>query len=184
VRASASIGASERLAPPHGSFEQIYEAWFEQVARWVRALGTREADCSDLAQEVFIVAYRRMNDFDGENVAGWLYQIARRKVRDYRRLAWVKHLFGSATVAPFDRILRTDAGPLDQLETRKKLELLESLLATIKPDQRAAFVLFEIEGLSGQEIAELQQVPINTVWGRIHTTRRWLQAHAARREPR
>ncbi len=167
-------------APTGESFERIYEEWFEHVSRWVRALGVREADRADVVQEVFLVVHRRLADFDGENVAGWLYQIARRKVRDHRHLTWVKHLFSASSVPVVETMLAGRDGPLDGLETKQRLQLLERLLAHLNADQRAAFVLFEIEGNSGEEIARLQGVPLNTVWARIHKARKKLQAGAAR----
>jgi len=141
----------------------------------VAALGASEADREDLVQDVFIVAHRRLASFDGGNLAGWLYQIARRKVRDYRSLAWVKHFFAASRLPLLDSTLQTLQGPLDQLETSEKAELLTELLTTLNPEQRAAFVLFELEGLSGEEIARLQEVPINTVWARIYKARKKLQ---------
>lgn len=169
-------------APEDLSFERVYDQWFEDVSRWVRALGGREADRDDLVQDIFMVVHRRLADFDGQNVAGWLYQIARRKVRDYRHLMWIKHLFGNTSLPLADEMLQTGQSPLDQLETRQKKQLLERLLDGLNPDQRAAFVLFEIEGSSGEEIARLQGVPINTVWARIHKARKKLQERAARFE--
>jgi RNA polymerase sigma-70 factor, ECF subfamily len=166
------------------SFAALYDRWFADVSRWVRALGAREADRDDLVQDIFLVVHRRLPDFDGQNVAGWLYQIARRKVRDHRRLLWVKHVFGSTTVSPADAALTTEASPLRDLETKQKRELLEELLGKLNADQRAAFVLFEIEGNSGEEIAALQRVPINTVWARIHKARKKLQEQAERVEKR
>ncbi|HVY25615.1 MAG TPA: RNA polymerase sigma factor [Polyangiaceae bacterium] len=166
----------------HPSFEQLYERWFDTVSRWVAALGTHEADREDVVQEVFMVAYRRLSDFDGENEAGWLYQIARRKVRDYRRLLWVKHLFARSSVPVEGTMLWTNRGPLDELETRQKCRLLLQLLDTLNADQRAAFVLFEIEGVSGEEIAALAGVPVNTVWGRIFKARQHLQRKLLRRD--
>jgi RNA polymerase sigma-70 factor (ECF subfamily) len=166
------------------SFEALYDQWFEDVSRWVRALGAREPDRDDLVQDVFLVVHRRLPDFDGQNVAGWLYQIARRKVRDHRRLMWVKHLFGGSSQLLEDGMLATRRGPLDELETKEKQQLLEQLLGDLNEDQRAAFVLFEIEGNSGEEIAALQGVPINTVWARIHKARKKLQAQAERAEKR
>jgi RNA polymerase sigma-70 factor, ECF subfamily len=171
-------------APSVPSFEALYDQWFEDVSRWVRALGAREADRDDLVQDIFLVVHRRLSDFDGQNVAGWLYQIARRKVRDHRRLLWVKQLFGTSSLAPADAMLSTERGPLDELETKQKRELLEELLTKLNADQRAAFVLFEIEGNSGEEIAALQNVPINTVWARIHKARKKLQEQAERVEKR
>ena len=189
--ATSSVQASsagEPLAPAGGgasgvpSFEQLYDQWFEDVSRWVRALGAREADRDDVVQDIFLVVHRRLADFDGQNVAGWLYQIARRKVRDYRHLTWVKHLFGTTSVPLGDDMLKTGQGPLEALETRQKRELLERLLDGLNEDQRAAFVLFEIEGNSGEDIARLQGVPINTVWARIHKARKKLQERAERFE--
>jgi RNA polymerase sigma-70 factor (ECF subfamily) len=49
-------------------------------------------------------------------------------------------------------------------------------LDTLPDEQRAAFVLFELEGLSGAAIAQLQQVSVNTVWGRIYKARKKLQS--------
>lgn len=167
-------------APFELSFEALYDEWFEDVSRWVRALGAGEADRDDLVQDVFLVVHRRLSEFDGQNVAGWLYQIARRKVRDHRRLLWVKHLFGNTSLPLADAMLTTKQSPLDELETKQKRELLEQLLDKLNEDQRAAFVLFEIEGNSGEEVAALQGVPVNTVWARIHKARKKLQAHAER----
>ena len=167
---------SERL-----EFDQIYEQWFDEVARWVRALGGPNADRDDLVQDVFLIVYRRLPDFDGTNVAGWLYQIARRKVRDYRRLLWVKCVF-SRSEPLLERLDVRGADPADCYEAKEKSLVLEQLLAQLSADQRAAFVLFEIEGQSGQEIARIQGVPINTVWARIHKARKILQTRLLRLE--
>jgi len=171
-------------APSALSFEVLYDRWFEEVSRWVRALGAAEADRDDLVQETFLVVHRRLSDFDGQNVAGWLYQIARRKVRDHRRLLWVKHIFGKTSQPLGDAMLTTKQSALDELETKEKRELLQQLLAKLNEDQRAAFVLFEIEGTSGDEIAALTGVPVNTVWARIHKARKKLQEQAERFEKR
>lgn len=162
------------------AFEELYDQRFDDVSRWVRALGVREADRDDVVQDVFMIVHRRLADFDGQNVAGWLYQIARRKVRDHRHLTWVKHLFGTGSVQLQDGMLTEQHSPLEGFMTKQKVELLQRLLDTLNQDQRAAFVLFEIEGNSGEEIAALQGVPINTVWARIHKARKKLQEGAAR----
>ena len=56
------------------------------------------------------------------------------------------------------------------------------MLGHLSADQRAAFVLFEIDGQSGQEIARIQGVPINTVWARIHKARKKLLTRLSRLE--
>jgi RNA polymerase sigma-70 factor (ECF subfamily) len=168
--------SGESPTPLAPTFQRIYDERFEDVERWVRALGGRPSDVPDLVQDVFVVAYRRLPYFEVHNVAGWLYRITRRKMRDYRRLSWIKHLFTPRTLSTFKHSLAVGTDPLKQLETHERTELLERVLNTLPSEQRAAFVLFELEGYSGAAIAELQQVPINTVWGRIYKARRKLQS--------
>lgn len=160
-------------------FEQVYDEHFENVDRWIRAFGGRSSDVPDIAQEVFIVAFRRLPDFDGQNFGGWLFQITKGKMRDYRRLKWVKHFFTERTKDTFESAAM-GADQLTQLENKEKQALLDRILSRLPTDHRVAFVLFELEGLTGAEIAETQRVPINTVWARIHRARRKLQSFAAR----
>lgn len=161
-------------------FEAVFEEWFERVASWVRALGGPESDQEDLVQDVFLIVHRRLPDFDGRNLAGWLYQIARRRVRDFRRLLWIRHVF-SSSVPLSNNLLRLGPSPADDLETKERASQLADMLSTLNPDQRAAFVLLEIEGYSGEEIARLQSVPLNTVWARIYKARKKLQQKIAER---
>ena len=164
-------------------FHVIYERWFDEVSRWIRALGGPEADREDLVQDVFVVVHRRLPDFDGENLPGWLYRIARHRVRDFRRLSWVKHLlFGSV---PLPENLATEgASPAETLETYQKGAMLEHLLEKLPESERATLVLFEVDGYSGEEIAQIQGVPLNTVWSRIYNSRKKLKALLAKAESR
>jgi RNA polymerase sigma-70 factor (ECF subfamily) len=146
------------------------------VERWVRAFGGRPADVPDLTQDIFIVALRRLAQFDGRNVGGWLYQITRRKMRDYRRSSWIQHLFTQRTTNTSQWSTTVDANQLAQLEDQARAALVDRILNALPGEQRAAFVLFELEGLSGAEIARRQEVPLNTVWGRIHRARNKLQS--------
>lgn len=166
------------LAATSPSFEGLYQQWFRQVSRWVLALGARPADYEDVVQEVFTVAYRRLAHFDGSNIAGWLYQIARRKVRDYRRLSWVQCVLTPEASRLIDNAPESARGPLDALETKQRSEVLSRRLEKLPPEQRAVFLLFELEGCSGHEIAERQQVPLNTVWIRLYTARRKLKVRS------
>jgi RNA polymerase sigma-70 factor (ECF subfamily) len=175
--------AAPQTAPASLEFRAIYERWFDEVSRWIRAMGGPEADREDLVQDVFVVVHRRLPDFDGQNLPGWLYQIARHRVRDFRRLLWVRHLlFGSVPLS--DSLTKGGAGPIDSLETKERKELLERLLLRLNESERAALVLFEIDGYSGEDIAQIQCVPINTVWARIHKARKKLKAQLTRVEQR
>jgi RNA polymerase sigma-70 factor (ECF subfamily) len=164
-------------------FRAIYERWFDEVSRWIRALGGPEADREDLVQDVFLVVHRRLPEFHGDNLPGWLYRIARHRVRDFRRLVWVKHfLFGSVPLS--DSLAKEGASPAETLETNQKCAMLERLLDKLTESERTALVLFEIDGYSGEEIAEILGVPPNTVWSRIYRARKKLNAWLAKVELR
>jgi RNA polymerase sigma-70 factor (ECF subfamily) len=185
---SAPLAARPRVsAAPLGvgaelplDFRAVYDAWFAPVSRWIRALGGAEADRDDIVQEVFLVVRRRLAAFDGANIAGWLYRITRRQVRDFRRRAWVKHIFTRRRIAEPDTLAEDGANPASALERKEKQRILEMLLARMKEERRLAFVLFEIEGLPGEEIARIQGVPVNTVWTRLHHARKDFFALAAK----
>lgn len=155
------------------SFEAVYAAWFRHVLRWIRAFGAPAPEHDDLLQEVFVVVHRRLAQFDGDNLAGWLYRITQRQVRDHRRLRWVrKMLRRSVPVSP--RLESPAPTPLAALETREKQQLLSRLLMRLSEPLRVTFMLFEVDGYSGEEIAKLQRVSLNTVRSRIHRARKRL----------
>jgi RNA polymerase sigma-70 factor (ECF subfamily) len=168
---AAEVGAAPGPGFDAGDFSALYAAWFGHVLRWIRALGAPAGDQDDLVQEVFIVVHRRLHDFDGRNLAGWLYRIAAHQVRDFRRLRWIKNVFKRSEPLSH-RLASPGPTPVVALETREKQELLERLLAQLSEPLRSAFVLFEIDGYTGDEIAALQDVPINTVRARIHRARK------------
>ncbi len=165
------------------SFEAIYDAYYDVVARWIRALGGSAADRDDLIQEVFLVVYRRLPDFDGRNLPGWLYRITAHQVRDYQRLVWIRHIFPRRVeVSPDLPSVRPT--PLMTLETRERQQRLEWLLSRLGDPLRAAFVLFEIEGYTAEEIGDLQSVSVHTVRARIHRARKKMSALVKVKTPR
>jgi len=177
VWADGQIGAVDPPAQTFdtGDFNAVYEAWFGDVARWIRALGAPASDHDDLVQEVFVVVYRRLHDFDGRNLAGWLYRIAAHQVRDFRRLRWIKNVF-KRSIPLSHRMASPGPTPVMALETRERQARLEGLLAELSEPLRTTFVLFEIDGYTGEEIAAIHRVSINTVRARIHRARKKLLA--------
>jgi RNA polymerase sigma-70 factor (ECF subfamily) len=158
-------------------FAAVYEAWFPTVCRWAAALGGPRADVEDVAQEVFLVVRRKLPDFDGENLGGWLYRITAGKVRDARRLAWVRHLFLGEAPGPDRREERP--GPVELLERKDDERRLYRLLDRMSDKRRRALVLAELEGCSGEEIARLEGIPVATARTRLHHARREFVALAA-----
>jgi RNA polymerase sigma-70 factor (ECF subfamily) len=177
ARGRGAESAQPRRVDVH-SFQSIYDAYYGEVARWIRALGGPAADQDDLIQDVFVVVYRRLADFDGRNLPGWLYRITAHQVRDYRRLVWIKYIF-RRSVALSVEVPSGKPTPVMTLETRERQRNLERLLSKLSDPLRAAFVLFEIEGYTADEIAAMQMVPTNTVRARIHRARKKMTAMLA-----
>jgi RNA polymerase sigma-70 factor (ECF subfamily) len=169
-RASARAGtAAEQGAL---DFERVYVEHFHHVSRWARALGGRAADLDDLAQDVFVVVRRKLDSFAGPSLPAWLYGITRKTVSDYRRRAWIKRLLGGAhqsldTLSAVQQVSGVEA--VERMEARR---ILQRVLDQMSSVRRSAFMLFEIEGYSGEEIAELEQVPLATVYTRLHHARK------------
>jgi RNA polymerase sigma-70 factor (ECF subfamily) len=155
--------------PEAREFERLYEGYFHHVTRWVRAFGCPPADIDDVAQETFLVARRRLADFDGRNAAGWLYRIAQHVTRAQRRRAWLRRKLSREAS---DNVTDVGQSPIAALEQREARRLMQKILAQLTERRRTTFFLFEIEGYSGEEIAALEGVSVNTVYTRLHYARR------------
>jgi RNA polymerase sigma-70 factor (ECF subfamily) len=153
-------------------FAAIYATYFVDVARWVRALGANDADVEDLTQEVFIIVRRKLDTFDGRNLRGFLYRIAQRTVRDHRRSAWFRNLIRGHSAVEVRGLAARGPTGLQVLEQAERHRTVQSILARMSEKRRTTFVLFEIEGYSGEEIAQIQSLPVRTVWTRLHHARK------------
>src|SRR6188508_686476 len=178
---SAPVLAGERGAPSWHSdamdthddrFAALYDAWFDEVLRWIGALGMPDSEAEDLAQEVFLVVNRKLSTFDGRNEAGWLYRITELTVRDHRHRAWFKNLFRRRQDVDLETVARVEGSPTLAHEHEQDRVVLQRLLAKMSTKLRSTFVLFEIDGRSGEEIAAIQDIPCATVWTRLHNARR------------
>lgn len=160
-------------------FREIYETHFDFVWRSLRRLGVREADVPDALQEVFLVAFRRLDEFEGRaKVSTWLFRIAMGVARNRARLAHSRRevLDDDALSTCADE--RRDQSA--EAERNQQLELLDAALARMDLDQRAVFTLFELEGHSGDEIAAALQIPVGTVWSRLRLGREAFKKAMAR----
>jgi RNA polymerase sigma-70 factor (ECF subfamily) len=159
----------------------VYEAHFDFVWRSARRLGARPAFLDDVVQEVFLVVHRRLCEFEQRSsLKSWLFGITRRVVRDHRRSAERR-----PAEALEDEIAdRAQPGADQRLLLREQAELLHELLGSLDEDKREAFVLAELEQLSGPEIAEALQTNLNTVYARVRAGRQEFEAALARHTAR
>jgi RNA polymerase sigma-70 factor (ECF subfamily) len=150
-------------------FRAIYDEHFEFVWCSLRRLGVREADTMDLVQKVFLTVHVGWGDFEGRSkIRTWLFGICRRVASDYRRSS------------PIRREIVTDAAAMDLrrddqhtvgAESRQRATVAEAILNRMPEPQRVVFVLFELEEMSGEDIAELLNLSIGTVRSRLRLAR-------------
>lgn len=152
------------------TFKEVYDEHFRFVWRSLRRLGVRESDVPDAVQDVFLVVHRRLAEFEGRSkVSTWLFGICFRVARDRRKLAHVRRRAGDDE--PLLDCADERADVAAEAERRQGLALLEAILDELPIEQRAVFTLFELEGMSGEDIAETLEIPLGTAYSRLRIAR-------------
>jgi RNA polymerase sigma-70 factor (ECF subfamily) len=173
-------GVEARVVP---SFQAVYTEFFRAMWRTLRRLGVPHAQLDDAVQDVFIVVHRRLPEFDGRSLRGWLYAIAVRVASDHRRGAAQRR-----TVPLPETLVDPRPDPARASELEERVRLLHELLGELDEPKRTVFVLGELEELSVPEIAEALAENQNTVSSRLRAARaRFDEAyrrHRARSEGR
>jgi RNA polymerase sigma factor (sigma-70 family) len=175
-------GSTDRGVGAVPTWDEVVEQHSDRVFRLAYRLTGNRHDAEDLTQEVFVRVFRSLDSYTPGTFEGWLHRIttnlfldgARRKQRirfdalSDERAARLE----SASPAP-------DAAYADQTFD----DDIESALATLPPDFRAAVVLCDVEGLTYEEIAEIMDAKLGTVRSRIHRGRAMLRRALAHRAP-
>ena len=162
-------GGSEALA-----FEDVYDAHVTFVWRSARRLGVSESAVDDVVQEIFLVVYRRLGEFEGRSsLKTWLFAIVLRVVRDHRRSVRRKspHHAQQGATDPDTLTDRSNLGPHDAVARAEGLRVLHDLLDELDDDKREIFVLAELEQLAAPDIAEAIGMNVNTVYTRLRAAR-------------
>lgn len=157
---------------------EVFHDHFTFVHSVTRRLAGPQLDADDLTQEVFVVVYRRLDSLrDPDRLRSWIYGICRRVVAHRRRRQKIRRALREVLGTGPEHHAATpeDATHRRQLELR-----LYEALDRLSPRRREVLVLFALEELSGSEIADLLEIPVNTVWTRLHAARRDLLRHLKR----
>jgi RNA polymerase sigma-70 factor (ECF subfamily) len=158
-----------------GALGEIYDRYHEPIRRFLARATSDAEDVDDLVHATFLEAAKSAARYDGRaSCRPWLAGIAVRLLRRRRRA------FGRfvAVLSSFGRPPAADPRPALYARTD-----IERALAGLSEAKRVALLLAEVEGLTCAEIAETLQVPIGTVWTRLHAARRELRAALAEVEP-
>jgi RNA polymerase sigma-70 factor, ECF subfamily len=156
----------------------LLQAHFRDVWRALRRFGVPEASADDAAQEVFIIASRKLDTIEPGRERQFLHAVALRVAANARRARNVRP--ESAESPTVERAHGSLPNPEAMLDRKQARELLDSVLDEMTEELRTAFVLFELEGYSGPEVAEMLEIPLGTATSRLRRARESFQASVAR----
>jgi RNA polymerase sigma-70 factor (ECF subfamily) len=158
----------------YAAFAPIYDRHQEVVARFVARATCRSPDVEDIVQETFLCAARKASTFDGRaSCRPWLLGIAARHVLHLRRT--ISRLRGFLDRHQRLEILPTPPDPHEDAEKQQDFRQLDQAIARLSEAKRVVLLLTEIEEMSCEQVAAALDIPIGTVWTRLHHARRELR---------
>jgi RNA polymerase sigma-70 factor (ECF subfamily) len=156
---------------PRPEFTAVYAAELSWVWRTLWRLGVADADLEDAAHDVFVVVHRKLDEYDpARPLRPWLFGICFRTALDRRRRAHVRHERGDDDAVDS----AGDDGAFDPHRAAERNEaraVVQAGLARLPLEQRAVFVLHELEGLPVPACADVLGAPINTLYSRLRLAR-------------
>ncbi len=159
------------------AFELLVRRYQSKVIAAVGRLVKDRTECEDLAQEVFIRAYRALPGFRGDSsFYTWIYRIALNTAKNFLSSGHRKLQFSDLETDIADQIqdpasLRDRATPEREMLRSEIERMVVDSVADLPPDIRTALTLREVDGLSYEEIAKVMDCPIGTVRSRIFRAR-------------
>lgn len=156
------------------AFEVLFKKYQTPIFNLVSRMVNGE-DAYDLTQDVFCNALRALDKFRGEaKFSTWLYSIARNVCLNHLRrnsLITEESLEGMSEDQPNAELPDLSADVQAIAETRELQRLVNSVLATLPPEQRVLIVLRDFEQLSYEEISQIEGVSVSSVKSRLHRAR-------------
>ena len=177
-RSAAAVKRVDPLPPTNVDrtrLGRMFEAHHELVWRTLRRRGLSPDAAADTTQQTFLIAAERLADIRPESERAFLVGTALRLVRSLQRRAF-------RTQLEHDMDLRADPAR-DKIGERAALALFDRVLSELDPTLAEVFVLFEIDGFSSPEIAQMTDVPLGTVASRLRRAREEFRSVARRIEP-
>lgn len=159
-------------------FRALFDASYDFVYRVLRRCGLDAAAAEDGAQQVFLVALRRLDEIEPGKERSFLYGTA----------VWVavrvrqQHARRRHHARECQRVAEVDVAPAvdDLLDQKQRRELLDRVLSEMEEDLRVVIVLTEIEGLARRELARALAIPEGTVASRLRRAREDFHARLGR----
>jgi len=145
------------------SFELLVKRHHSRVRNWLRQLSSNSALADDLAQEVFLIAWRRISSFRGTGTfSGWLMKIAYNTYLQAERQRKREREVNEQLHREYD--------PIDPEDTDRLADVIR-LLSVLTQQERVVMVLCYAHGYSHAEISEIVDMPLGTVKSHIRRGR-------------
>lgn len=156
------------VAGDEDAWAWLYSRHARTITHFLRRLGVPHDALEDAVQEVFLQAFRSLDKFRGEAaIKTWLYRLAvtqARRARDRARFA--------RRLRKLLLLEVTEDVELAEERPEHAERLLRAALGKLTALEREAFVLYELEGQSGPELAAIFRCPEATVYRRLHDARK------------
>ncbi|MHB8873289.1 MAG: RNA polymerase sigma factor [Myxococcaceae bacterium] len=167
------------------SLRALFEQQYDFVWRSARRLGVPEEAADDAAQQVFLVASKRLGEIRPGSERAFLFGTAMRVASDLRRASARRNeLHSGGDDEAVERAADPGRGPEELADHKRARTLLDAVVASMPEDLRAVFVSFELEGMTMSEIATAVDVPAGTVASRLRRAREHFQSWVKRLQAR
>lgn len=151
------------------AFRHLVESFQNKVFNTVLSIVQNNEEAEDVAQEVFIEIYESVGKFKGESkLSTWIYRIAttkalelHRKKKAVKRFAFLTSLFGENDEIVHHPVEFEHPGVV--FENKERAKILFVHINQLPDNQKVAFTLCNVEGLSYQEISEVMQLSLSSV---------------------
>ena len=159
------------------AYRRLVDRHAPMIFRLTRRFAAEPPDAEDLAQDIFVKAYRALDRFDdGTDFSAWLYTIGINHCRDYARNVRRKVDPLSRTEAARHREEMKQAAEQDKaMERAERAERLEWALDQLSPDYATAFLMKYEEGLRYRDMAPLLDTTVGALKVRVHRARKELR---------
>lgn len=163
------------------AFKYLVNTYQDRVFNTAISIVQNAEDAEDVAQEVFIQVYRSINQFKGESkLSTWLYRIATTRALDLlrsrkskKRFGVIQRLFGDGNEPIWE--LPDFHHPGVALEKKENAAKLFRAIGQLPDQQKAAFTLHKLEGLSYQEVSEVLETTVPAVESLMHRAKQNLR---------
>ena len=160
------------------AFDALCTAYDKKVVNIAYSLLSDREDALDAAQEVFVRIYKSIASFRGDSsLSTWIFRITRNVCSDFlrKRKGFVKSLDEEEDDEPKLEIPDEKNAPHTDYEKKERVYVVREAISELDEHQRTVLTLFDLNGLSYEEIAEITHVPVGTVKSRLYRAREALR---------